>query len=56
MARHDIDPVPQQLVRAINESGQASVPVTMSVHGTILDGALIAERRYSANSSSGIRS
>jgi hypothetical protein len=46
MARHDIDPVLQQLVRAINESGQAAVPVTVSVHGTTLNGALIAERRY----------
>lgn len=46
MARHDIDPVLQQLVRAINESGQAAVPVSVSVHGTLLTGALIAERRY----------
>jgi hypothetical protein len=46
MARHDIDPVLQQLVRAINEPGQATVPVTISVHGAMLTGALIAERRY----------
>jgi hypothetical protein len=46
MARHDTDPVLQQLVHAINESGQAAVPVTVSVHGTQLTGALIAERRY----------
>jgi hypothetical protein len=46
MARHDIDPVLQQLVRAVNESGQAAVPVSVSVHGTMLNGALIAERRY----------
>jgi hypothetical protein len=46
MARHDIDPVLQQLVRAINESGQAAVPVSVSVHGTLLNGALIAEQRY----------
>jgi len=46
MAKHDTDPVLQQLVRAINESGQAAVPVTVSVHGTQLTGALIAERRY----------
>jgi hypothetical protein len=46
MARHDIDPVLQRLVRAINESGQATVPVTISVHGAMLTGALIAERRY----------
>lgn len=46
MARHDIDPVLQQLVRAINESEQAEVPVTVSVHGTVLTGTLIAQRRY----------
>jgi hypothetical protein len=46
MARHDIDPVLQQLVRAINDSGQAAVPVTVSVHGTIVTGALIAQRQY----------
>ena len=46
MARHDIDPVLQQLVRAVNESGQAAVPVTVSVHGTMLNGALVAQRRY----------
>ena len=46
MAKHDTDPVLQQLVLAINESGQAAVPVTVSLHGTQLTGALIAERRY----------
>jgi hypothetical protein len=46
MARHDTDPVLKQLVQAINESGQATVPVTVSVHGTQLTGALIAEQRY----------
>lgn len=46
MAKHDTDPVLQQLVRAINESGQGAVPVTVSVHGTILTGALIAQSRY----------
>ena len=46
MARHDVDPVLQQLVRAINESGQAAVPVTVSVHGTALTGALISQRMY----------
>ena len=46
MARHDVDPVLQQLVRAINESGQAALPVTVSVHGTALTGALISQRRY----------
>ena len=46
MAKHDVDPVLQQLVRAVNESGQAAVPVTVSVHGTVLTGALIAQSRY----------
>jgi hypothetical protein len=46
MAKHDNDPVLQQLVHAINESGQAAVPITVSVHGTMLTGSLIAERRY----------
>jgi hypothetical protein len=40
------EPVPQQLARADNESGQAAVPVTVSVHGTMLNGALVAQRRY----------
>jgi len=46
MAKHDTDPVLRQLVHAINDSGQAAVPVTVSVHGTLLTGALIAEQRY----------
>ena len=46
MARHDVDPVLRQLVRAINESGQAAVPVTVSVHGMALTGALISQRTY----------
>jgi hypothetical protein len=46
MAKHDVDPVLYQLVRAVNESGQATVPVTVSVHGTVLAGALIAQSRY----------
>ncbi len=46
MAKYDIDPVLQQLTQAINESGQAAAPVTVSVHGTVLTGALIAEQRY----------
>ena len=36
----------RQLVHAINDSVQAAVPVTVSVHGTVLNGALIAELRY----------
>ena len=46
MAKHNTDPVLRQLVHAINESGQAAVPVTVSVNGTMLNGALIAEQRY----------
>jgi hypothetical protein len=46
MAKHDVDPVLWQLVRAVNESGQAAVPVTVSVHGTTLTGTLIAQNRY----------
>src|SRR4051794_33377769 len=46
MARHDTDPVLKQLVHAVNESGQAAVPVTLSVGGGRLHGVLIAERRY----------
>src|SRR5436305_3588971 len=46
MAKHDTDPVLRQLVRAINESENAAVPVTVSVHGTQLTGALIGERVY----------
>jgi len=46
MARHDVDPVLRQLVRAVNESGQAAVPVTVSMHGTTLTGTLIAQSRY----------
>jgi hypothetical protein len=49
MAKHDIDPVLQQLVRAIDESGQAVAPVTVSVHGTVLAGDLIASGRISAS-------
>jgi hypothetical protein len=46
MPKHDIDPVLRQLVRAVNESAQAAVPVVVSVHGTTLTGTLIAQGRY----------
>jgi hypothetical protein len=46
MAKRDIDPVLQQLVRAINESGHATAPISVSVHGTVLTGALIAEQVF----------
>jgi hypothetical protein len=34
------------MAQAINESGQATTPITVSVRGTVLTGALIAEQRY----------
>src|ERR1700759_4162090 len=37
------------LVRAVNESRQAGVPVTVSTHGTVLTGLLVAEETYFAN-------
>jgi len=46
MAKHDVDPVFRELVRSVNESGQAIVPVVLTVHGTVLRGELISERRY----------
>jgi hypothetical protein len=49
MAKHDIDPVLAQLVHSVNESGQAAVPVTVTVHGTVLTGTLIAADRYFAD-------
>ena len=51
MAKHHIDPVLQQLVRAINESRHAAAPITVWVHGTVLTGALIAEQAFFASSS-----
>jgi hypothetical protein len=48
MAKHDVDPVLRQLVRAVNESGQAAVPVVVSVHGTTLAGTLVSQDRYFA--------
>jgi hypothetical protein len=46
MAKHDTDPVLGQLVHAVNESGQTRVPVTVSTHGTVLRGVLIAQEAY----------
>ena len=48
MAKHDIDPVLHELVKSVNESGQAAVPVTVAAHGTVLTGSLIAQDRYFA--------
>jgi hypothetical protein len=46
MAKHATDPVLEQLVHAVNESGQARVPVTVSAHGTLVTGLLIAQEAY----------
>jgi hypothetical protein len=46
MAKRDIDPVFHRLVRSMNESGQALVPVILTAHGTVLRGSLISESRY----------
>jgi hypothetical protein len=46
MARHDTDPVLAQLVRAVNESGQARVPLTVTAHGTTVSGVLVAQDAY----------
>lgn len=48
MAKHNTDPVLQHLVQAVNESRQARVPVTVSVHGIVLTGTLIAQEAYFA--------
>jgi hypothetical protein len=48
MAKHGTDPVLHELVRAVNESAQARVPVTVSVHGTAVTGVLIAQDAYFA--------
>lgn len=38
----------RHLVKAVNESETAAVPVSLSVHGTVVTGDLIAQRRYFA--------
>jgi hypothetical protein len=46
MAKHDTDPVLAQLVRAVDESGQARVPVTVAAHGMVVSGLLISQGAY----------
>jgi hypothetical protein len=46
VAKHDTDPVLRQLVRAVNESENAAVPLIVTVHGTALTGVLLGERLY----------
>lgn len=49
MAKHDTDPVLAQLVHSVNESAQAAVPITVTTHGTVLTGRLIAQEKYFAD-------
>ena len=42
MAKHDTNPVLVYLVRVVNESGRARVPVTVSAQGAVVTGVLIA--------------
>ena len=49
MAKHDTDPVLAQLVHSVDESVQAAVPVTVTAHGTVLTGHLVAQERYFAD-------
>jgi hypothetical protein len=53
MAKHDTDPVLQQLVHAVNQSGRARVPVTVSAQGTVVTGVLIAQEVYFAELAEG---
>jgi hypothetical protein len=53
MAKHDIDPVLRELVRSINQSGQAAVPVSVSAHGSVLTGTLIPQDSYFAELAEG---
>jgi hypothetical protein len=46
MPKHNSDPVLAHLVRAVNESRQAAVPVTVCAHGMVLTGALVAQETY----------
>ena len=46
MARHDIDPVLRQLIRAVNESESAAVPIAVTTHGTQLTGVLVGQGGY----------
>lgn len=46
MAKHHTDPVLHQLVRAVDKSAQARVPVTIATHGTVVTGVLIAQDVY----------
>ncbi len=53
MAKHDTNPVLAHLVRVVNESGRARVPVTVSAQGAVVTGVLIAQAAYFAESVDG---
>jgi hypothetical protein len=46
MPKHNSDPVLAHLVRAVNESAYAGVPITVCAHGRVLTGMLIAQETY----------
>lgn len=48
MAKHDRDPALRALVRSVEESAEAAVPVTLTVRGSVLEGRLVGQRRYFA--------
>jgi hypothetical protein len=56
MAKYDIDPVLQQLAQAINESGQAAAPITVSVHPLSVRGAPPPSRPLRVSSGHVLRS
>ena len=49
MAKHDIDPVLAQLVRSVDDAGEAAVPVTLLLNGTVVHGTLIPVDTYFAD-------
>jgi hypothetical protein len=49
MAKHDVDPVLAQLVRSVNDSGEAAVPVTLFLNGAAVHGMLIPADAYFAD-------
>lgn len=49
MPKHNTDPVLAHLVRAVNESRRAAVPITVCAHGMVLTGVLIAQETYFIN-------
>jgi hypothetical protein len=46
MAKHDVDPVLQQLVHTVDDSGRSAELIAVSAHGMSLTGTLISEQSY----------